>query len=178
MVTLIDTPRYKLSIEGSGYPAREELLTSETSRSWQYVPHDHGALEIVANRLGLAARERATLTYGALVKNVTFCIPSINEGRPYQPNMDMDGSNVVRRQDLEVVDEFLTYLSLHSYKGADLIASALVSGPANGKPNAEFLRLARKLRRSTPRLTSDTELWTSELQRSFNYFTNLSSCTG
>jgi hypothetical protein len=100
-------------------------------------------------------------------------IPSVNEGRPYRPNMDTDGSTVIRRQDLEIVDDFLTYLSLHSYKGGDLIASALITGPVPGKPNSEFLRLARKLRRSTPRLTPDTELWARELRLNYNYFSNL-----
>lgn len=80
---------------------------------------------------------------------------------------------MIRRQDLEIVDDFLTYLSLHSYKGGDLIASALITGPVPGKPNSEFLRLARKLRRSTPRLTPDTELWARELRLNYNYFSNL-----
>ncbi|MFS2162645.1 hypothetical protein [Variovorax sp. Varisp62] len=169
----VNSPGYKLRLEGLGIPTHDELLASETSRSWQYVPHNHDALEEIANRLGVAAREKRTLTYGALVKNVTFCIASVNEGRPYQPNMDVDGGNVIRQHDLEVADEFLTYLSLHSYKGADLIASALVTGPAIGKPNTEFLRLARKLRRSSPRLTADAELWDRELQLNFGYFAKL-----
>ena len=173
MPLLINTPRYTLRIDGLGIQTHDELLAGETDRSWKYVPHDHDALEEIAGRLGWAAREQRTWTYGALVKDVTFCIPSINEGKPYLPNMDVSGDTVVRRKDLEVVDEFLTYLSLHSYKEADVIASALVTGPATGKPNAEFLRLARKFRRATPRFTPDTELWARELQHNYNYFANL-----
>jgi len=174
MTLLIDTPRYKLSYNGTlRTQTRDQLLASETEREWQYVPHDHDALEEIAGRLGWAARAKTTWTYGALVKDVTFCIPSINEGKPYLPNMDVSADTVIRRKDLEVVDEFLTYLSLHSYKEADVIASALVTGPATGKPNVEFLRLARKVRRATPRFTPDTELWARELRLSYSYFANL-----
>lgn len=173
MALLIDTPRYKLRYNSPNFQTREQLLASETEREWIYVPHDHDALEEIAGRLGWAARENATWTYGAIVKEVTFNIPSINEGKPYRPNLDVGGDTVVRRKDLALVDEFLTYLSLHSYKEAGIIASALVTGPATGKPNAEFLRLARKFRRATPRFTPDTELWARELRLNYNYFANL-----
>lgn len=174
MTLLIDTPTYKLRYSGTlRIQTRDELLASETEREWQYVPRDHNALEEIACRLGRAARARTTLTYGALVKDIAFCVSTTTDGLPYRPNMNVGGNAVVRKKDLEMVDEFLTYLSLHSYKGGNLIASALVTGPGPGKPSSEFLRLARKLRRSTPRLTSDTELWRRELQCNFDYFAEL-----
>lgn len=173
MPLIVATPRYELRISGVNVPTHDELLASETKRVWKYVPYDHDALEEIAGRLGWAAREKRTWTYGALVKEVTFCIPSINDGQPYRPKMDLDCGTVIRRQDIEVVDEFLTYLSLHSYKSAALIASALVTGPGTGKPNAEFLRLARKFRRATSRFTPDTELWARELRLNYDYFAKL-----
>jgi hypothetical protein len=173
MPLLIDTPRYKLHIDGLGIQTPDELLTSETNRNWKYVPHDHDALDEIAGRLGWAARNERTWTYGALVKDLTFRIGPINGGKPYRPMMEVSSSTVVRRADLEIVDEFLTYLSLHSYKSANIVASALITGPATGKPNAEFLRLARKFRRATPQFTPDAELWARELRLNYNYFANL-----
>lgn len=49
MTLLIDTPRYKLSYNGTlRTQPRDQLLASETEREWQYVPHDHDALEEIA----------------------------------------------------------------------------------------------------------------------------------
>jgi len=146
-------------------------LTTECARDWQHAPHDPAALQQIADRLGQAARDQRTLTYGALVRDIEFRVPRISGGQPYRPALG-DGA-VVRAVDLGLVDEFLTYLSLHSYRGGNIIASALVMAPGRAQPNTEFLRLARHFRGRSPKLFPDHDVWQRELQGIFSYFENL-----
>ena len=162
------SPRYTFSIEGLGPLPTKVALQEECDRLWQYAPHTPQALQQMAERLALAARAKATLTYAALVRGIAFQAPTRNMGLPYRP--PFGEGVVIRSADLALVDECLTYLSLHSFKGGDVIASALVTAHGHAGPNSEFLRLVRCIRGSSLKLFGDRDVWQRELERLYSFF--------
>ncbi len=127
---------------------------------WKYADSDPATVAEFARRIRDAVREeKQSLTYSDLVDGVTFHLPNVNNGRPYQ--IDVLNWN---DQDREIIGDFLGKIVADSYRAGKFFASAMVISAERNMPSPEFFNLARKVGLLKERL-HDAELpfWTTQL---------------
>ena len=79
-----------------------------------------------ARRIRDAVREgKRTLTYSELANGVTFHLPNVNDGQPYQIDVH-DWKDL----DRAIVGDFLGTIVADSYRAGRFFASAIVIKPA------------------------------------------------
>lgn len=79
------------------------------------------AIEVIADRLAVAAEEKRQLTYFELAEGLTLVDP-----RTCVERRVVAHAGVLRSEDRDLLDGLVKYLSFHSYQGARLIAAVLV----------------------------------------------------
>lgn len=129
---------------------------------------DPGASKIIAQRLADAASDGRVLTYAELGRGISFRLPAINGDNAHVIDV-ADG--IVRSTDKELLDEFLAFLTVQSYKHAKVLANALVVEHRSSEPAKAFIRLASELgiHHGTKR-DSEMLFWLHELKKVHAWF--------
>lgn len=152
-----------------GLPDRvgQVSFKSLTESPWHQIEGNEAAIAEMAERLALTAKQRAVITFSGLVRGLSFRNPAL-------PGTDRneiatENGTVLRTLDQALIDSLLLLLSLHSFKDAGIIASALVV-PGAAKPSDGFIKSARALLAMSAVAMSDSDLWARELDRVYLRF--------
>lgn len=139
----------------------KEVKRRLTEFEWHYADQDPCASRELSRRIAQAGRRQELITYSNLVRGVTFQIPSVNEGRPFEidPN---DWSDLHRA----IIGDFLGCISAESYERAGVFASAIVVTKADGIPGPGFANFMHDLGvLSAPSETAALECWVREVEK-------------
>lgn len=133
-----------------------------------YPNADPDASNAIAERLAHAAAAARVLTYAELGRGITFRLPMIHGGRPYVID-PVEG--IVRSADRDLLDEFLAFLTVQSYKQAKVLANALIVEGRTSEPAKVFIRLAGELGvHHSATHDRNTLFWVHELKKLHTWF--------
>jgi len=133
---------------------------------WNYPDKDPHALAILEERIAETGRNLGLITYSDLVKGVTFHLPNVRNGQPFQIAI-YDWSGL----DRAIIGEFLGYISMRSYQEAGFMGSALVVNREEYKPSDHFFDWMRQLK-VLPDTREDTILrfWADQVNKAHNWY--------
>jgi hypothetical protein len=133
---------------------------------WHYPEEDPDALAVLQRRMAAAGRRQDLITYSDLVRGVTFHLPNVNEGKPFE----IDVSDW-RDLDRAIVGEFLGYISMLSFTEAGFMASALAVDKARYEPSVHFFRWMQDLG-ALPDTKEETVLrfWSEQVEKAHAWF--------
>lgn len=128
---------------------------------WQFANFDPAAQSELAGRIRDAVRDgKEILTYSEIVDGVTFRLPNVNDGRPYE----IDVKNWAD-QDRAIIGDFLGKIDADSYRAGKIMASASVVAAETKRPSLPFFDLARKVGLLRGRSTSaEDDFWMPHLR--------------
>ena len=118
----------------------DELARRMEAIEWKWGDKDPAALAELERRVAEAGRKLQLITYSDLVEGVDFRLPNLRNGAPYRIAIH-NWSGL----DREIIGSFLGYISLHSYRKAGFMASALAVNRAEYRPSEHFFRFMREL---------------------------------
>lgn len=105
---------------------------------WIYADGDPAACAELSRRIAAIGRtEKDMLTYSRLVDGVTFRLPNVGGGEPFEFN---EWSNLERA----IIGDFLGKVAADSYQQGRFLASALVIGVNSNGPGEGFYALAKE----------------------------------
>lgn len=132
----------------------------------KYGNKDPLALAELEQRIADAGRKLAMVTYSDLVRGVSFTLPSVKGGQPFQINT-YEWSGL----DRAILGEVLGYISTRSYRNYGFMASSLVVNKAEYKPSDHFFQWMKTLD-VLPDLDEDTVLrfWIEQVNKAHNWY--------
>lgn len=144
----------------------DQIAKTMAGIKWSYGDKDARALAELDRRIAEAGRKLAMITYSDLVRGVTFCLPNVKQGQPFQINT-YEWSGL----DRAVLGEFLGYISTRSYRDYGFMASALVVNKAEYQPSDHFFQWMKTLN-VLPDLEEDTVLrfWIEQVNKAHNWY--------
>lgn len=105
--------------------------------NWTYADHDSAACAELTRRIsGIGRTKGDFLTYSQLVEEVTFCLPNVDTGEPFQ----ITEWNSLERA---IIGDFLGKIAAISYLQGGFLASSLVIGVESNSPGGGLYTLAR-----------------------------------
>lgn len=112
------------------------------AKQWRFADKDPTAMAVLKTRIEKYVRGKRVVAYSTLVYKVDFNLPNVNNGAPYQINV-----NKWTQLGSVIIGEFLSYISLESFIDPDRASlwSALVVGVESRKPSDGFFELSREL---------------------------------
>ena len=131
--------------------------------NWSYAESDPDALAELKKRIEDTGRRETLINYSDLVKGVTFHLPNVNKGQPFQ--IDIHEWSILDRA---MIGEFLGYISMLSYRKAKFMASALVIGKDNGRPSEHFFDWMKRLGILSGRDADD--FWQEQVRKAHDWF--------
>lgn len=145
----------------------QEFFRSLAESPWHQIEGNEAAIAEMAERMALTAKQRTVMTFSGLIRGLSFRNPALPGSA--RNEIATENGAVLRTLDQALIDSLLLLLSLHSFKHADIIASALVV-PGSAKPSEGFVKTARALLAIPPVAMSDADLWKRELKRVYARF--------
>jgi hypothetical protein len=144
----------------------DETARRMNAIKWHYAEEDPAALSVLQERIAETGRRERLITYSELVTGVTFLLPRVNEGKPFQIDV-----HDWRELDRAIVGEFLGYISMRSYNEAGFMASALVVDKIVGEPSVHFFRWMKDLN-ILPDTRDDTILvfWVDQVAKAHRWY--------
>jgi hypothetical protein len=143
-------------------------LEAAEQRYAVYPNADPDASNVIAERLAHAATAARVLTYAELGRGITFRLPMIHGGRPHVID-PVEG--IVLSADRDLLNEFLAFLTVQSYKHAKVFACALLVDGRASEPAKLFIRLAGELGiHHSANRDRDTLFWVHELKKLHAWF--------
>lgn len=135
---------------------------------WYYAPHDASALSELRHRIAAAGRRRTLVRYSDLVSGVTFRLPNVASGEPFQID-----TGAWTDLDRVLLGDFLGYLSLESYERNQFMASAIAVSKSDDQPSDGFWTLMKQIGLvSNPRTDKATYFWLDQVQRAHEWYGN------
>ena len=133
--------------------------------NWSYAESNPDALAELKRRIEDAGRREDLITYSELVKGVTFHLPNVNKGQPFQ--IDTRGWSILDRA---ILGEFLGYISMLSYRKAKFMASALAISKGNdyNRPSEHFFDWMKRLGILSGRDADD--FWQEQVRKAHDWF--------
>ncbi|HUS12773.1 MAG TPA: hypothetical protein VMZ30_20050, partial [Pyrinomonadaceae bacterium] len=118
----------------------DEIERKMSEIKWSYAEGDPDALASLAARIEGVGRREDLINYSDLVRGVTFHLPNVNKGEPFQ--IDIHEWPDLHRA---ILGEFLGYISMLSYRKAKFMASALAINKTEFKPSYHFFNWMKDL---------------------------------
>ena len=133
---------------------------------WLYGDKDLAAASELEHRIAASARHRGFITYSELVRDVTFRLPNVANGQPYQIRTS-EWSGLDRK----ILGECLGYSSSRSYLQAGFLATAVVVSQSELKPSDLFFAWMKELN-ALPDLKEDTVLafWARQFNEALKWY--------
>jgi hypothetical protein len=128
---------------------------------WAYADGDPAALAELARRIAAVGRTpEGFLTYSQLVHDVTFRLPNVAGGEPFEIH-EWTGL------DRAIIGIFLGRIAAESYRRGRFFASALVIGTTNNGPGEGLYTLAEQVGLLLPSSGENARLrfWFEQIQR-------------
>jgi hypothetical protein len=144
----------------------DDLATKLGAIKWRYADQDAAAKAELARRIGAKGRKLGLVTYSDLVRGVTFRLPNVNNGVPFQ--IDTDEWTGLHRA---ILGDFLGAISADSYREAGFLATALVVNKLEYTPSDQFFKWMEELG-VLPDLREDTVLafWAQQVNKAHNWY--------
>jgi len=134
---------------------------------WHYGDKDDRARAELTRKIAGVGRSRTTITYSDLVNGVTFQVPNVYGGHPFQIGVGGDWTDL----DRALLGDFLGYISMLSYREGRFIASALVVSKSSREPSEGFRSLMRQLGLLKSGKRDDFMLlWSDELNKAYEWY--------
>ena len=133
---------------------------------WLYGDKDLAAARELEHRIAASARQKGFITYSDLVRDVTFHLPNVANGQPYQIRTS-EWSGLDRK----ILGEMLGYISAKSYVRAGFLATAVVVSRSELKPSDLFFAWMKELN-ALPDLKEDTVLafWARHFNEALKWY--------
>jgi hypothetical protein len=133
---------------------------------WRFAEDDPAALDEMQKRLAQIGRAGDVITYTDLARDITFCLPTVNDGKPFQ--IDVDRWPGHHRT---ILGEFLGYLAWRSWSQNGFMISALAVSKETQAPSRPFFQWARELGALTDAgELAELEFWSDQLSRAHRFF--------
>lgn len=144
----------------------DEVDRRLAATKWKFAEHDRTALLELTRRIVDAARHRDLITYSDLVSGVTFRLPSVKDGQPFQIE-----TSSWSELDRAILGDFLGCIAAQSYAEHRCLASSVAVSKEDGSPTEPFFRWARTLGLLVDN-TADGRLafWTSQVNRAYDVY--------
>lgn len=145
---------------------RQDVIDILSSMKWKFAEYDPGALDELERRIEETARRQDLITYSDLARGVSFTLPTVNYGAPFEIDTS-DWSELHRA----VIGDFLGYLSYQSYLRYEVFISALVVTKDKRQPGfgfAELMRETKVLARSGN--DAAVECWALEVRKVYKAY--------
>ncbi len=117
----------------------DPILRRLDAIQWTYSDGDPNALAELARRISAVGRTRDDfIVYTDLVNGVTFQLPNVNDGRPFEIEEWTDLNRAI-------IGCFLGNIAAQTYREGRFFASALVIGVVANQPGEGFWSLAQQV---------------------------------
>lgn len=113
----------------------DSLASALSGLRWKFAEADPHAKAELERRIADTGRRRGLITYSELVRDVTFKLPTVNGGSPFQIDVT-DWSDL----DRAILGDFLGAISTDSYLKAGFLATAQVVNRQEYRPSDQFFR--------------------------------------
>lgn len=152
--------------DAAGTRVSSEVLAAFRRVQWSYADRDPVALGELRRRIAATGRRRQLVRYSDLVQGVTFRLPNVGDGAPFQIDV-----GDWRDLDRALLGDFLGFLSLETYERHGFMASALVVSKADDSPSEGFWALMKLLGLVTNHRTDKaTYFWLDQVQRAHDWY--------
>ena len=144
----------------------DEVARHLAEMEWVYADGDPTACAELARRIATVGRTATDfLTYSQLVDGVTFRLPNVARGEPFEIR---EWTNL----DRAIIGSFLGKIAADSYQQGRFLASALVIGVESNGPGDGFYGLAEDvgLLRS-PSETTRLQFWFAQIRLARAWYT-------
>src|SRR5438034_11285835 len=118
----------------------KRVHTKIRKMQWPYAEKDVSARAELEKRLAETARRRALIPYAELVHGITFRLPNVAQGQPFQL-----GIPEWTELHSAILKDFLNYISYESYMHGGFLASAVAVRKITGEPSEGFRSLVDQL---------------------------------
>ncbi len=143
----------------------DEVKQRLAEYEWAYGAKDLRARRELADRIIATGRDEKLITYSGLVRGVTFRLPNVNQGRPFEIDVS-DWSDLHRA----IIGDFLGCISAESYVTAGIFLSAIVVTKDDGTPGPGFTNFMRDLGvLAGSSQTAALECWVREVQKVYEW---------
>jgi hypothetical protein len=144
----------------------EKLTAALRSARWKFAEADPAAKTELARRIADAGRKLQLITYSDLVRGITFRLPTVNGGVPFQIDVS-DWSDL----DRAILGDFLGAISTETYLQAGFLATALVVNKQEFMPSDQFFKWMNQLG-ALPNRKQDTVLafWADQVNKAHNWY--------
>ena len=147
-------------------PVHDDALAAFRRIHWSYADRDPAALGELRHRIADTGRRRQLIRYSDLVHGVTFRLPNVGSGDPFQIDIG-DWRDI----DRDLLGDFLGFLSFETYERHGFMASALVVSKADDNPSDGFWNLMKLLGLvKNPRSDKATFFWLDQVQRAHDWY--------
>jgi hypothetical protein len=144
----------------------DPLVAKLEAVEWRYGDKDPAAAREFEHRIASCARGKGFITYSEIIRDVTFHLPNVANGQPYQIRAS-EWSGLDRK----ILGEFLGYVSARSYVSAGFLATAVVVSSSELKPSDLFFAWMKELD-ALPDLKEDTVLafWARHFREALKWY--------
>lgn len=146
--------------------ASPEVIRQLDAIQWKFAESDLAARADIAERIARTGERSVLITYSDLVAGVTFRLPTVSGGDPFQID-----TQDWRDLDRAILGEFLGHISSETYRQHGFFASALVVGKDDRRPSGPFFKWIRDLGLIRSR-GSDAEdrFWWDETSKAHTFY--------
>lgn len=118
----------------------EAIQGALSACKWPYADRDPTASAALQAKVADVGRRQQLITYTDLVRGVTFRLPNVDDGAPFEL-----GVPDWREVDRAILGDFLGRLCVDSYREGRCFASALVTSKETSEPSEGFWNLLEAL---------------------------------
>jgi hypothetical protein len=143
----------------------DSVLQKFRSIRWAFPDSDREAFDALRQRIAATGRSQNLITYSELVAGVTFRLPTVNRGEPFQI-----GAGEWTELHRMLVGDFLGRLAWDNYERAGFLASALVVSKLTGASSDGFRTLVREIGLLGSSNPDDLViLWSLEVKKAYDW---------
>ena len=136
------------------------------ARRWPFADAAGPAVAEVTHRIARTAERLGTIHYSDVVKGIELRLPNVDGGHPFEL-----GVPEWRDLDRAILGDILGKISLDSYAGHGILASAVVTSKSSEEPSEGFWALVEELGLFRSHDTNARLLfWADELRKVHNWY--------
>jgi hypothetical protein len=146
---------------------KNAIVAKMMDNSWKWADQDLNALLELEKRIADTGKNEDLITYSDLVRGVTFNLPTVNGGKPFQITSH-DWTDLNRA----ILGDFMGYISTRSFATHGFMASALVVNKiGDQKPSDIFFRWMQYLGvLPDGKPSTRDKFWSNEVKKAHQWY--------